>query len=118
MNRIKELCVVRGIEQKELAISVGVSQPTVSDWFNQKKNPRGERLEKLSEILGVSKAEILGYSTPTPPPADDDPIAWAQYGPETREILRGILAKVETMDGEELKLVEIFVDAMVRKKKG
>lgn len=114
MNRIKELCIMRGIEQKELAISVGVSQPTVSDWFNQKKNPKGERLDKLAEILGVSKAEILGYSTPTPPP--QDPPAWSQYGPETRKILREILGKLEGMDDEQLKAVEVVVDALGKKK--
>lgn len=114
MNRIKEFCFARGIEQKELAISVGVSQPTVSDWFNQKKNPKGERLDKLAEILGVSKAEILGYSTPAPPP--QDPPAWGQYGPETRKILREILGKLEGMDDEQLKAVEVVVDALGKKK--
>lgn len=39
---------------------VGVSQPTVSDWFNNKKDPSGKRLEKLSEVLQVSRAVILG----------------------------------------------------------
>lgn len=114
MNRIKELCIMRGIEQKELAISVGVSQPTVSDWFNQKKNPKGERLDKLAEILGVSKAEILGYSTPIAPP--QDPPAWSQFGPETRKILREILDKLEGMDDEQLKAVEVVVDALGKKK--
>lgn len=61
MNRVKELCIRKGIEQKELSLLVGVSQPTVSDWFNQKKNPSGSRLEKLSEVLDVSRAYILGY---------------------------------------------------------
>lgn len=69
MNRIKELCIQKGIEQKQLAIMVGVSQPTVSDWFNNKKNPRGERLDKLSEVLGVSRAYLLGYAEePSQPP--------------------------------------------------
>ena len=61
MNRIKELCVRKGIEQKELAIIVGVSQPTVSDWFNNKKNPKGKNLAKLSEILDIPRAVIMGY---------------------------------------------------------
>lgn len=63
MNNVKELCIRRGIEQKELSILVGVSQPTVSDWFNQKKNPSGKRLDKLSEVLGVSRSVILGYDS-------------------------------------------------------
>lgn len=61
MNKVKELCARKDIRQKELAALVGVSQPTVSEWFTNKKNPRGERLEKLSQVFGVSKAEIMGY---------------------------------------------------------
>lgn len=76
MNKVKELCIQKNIEQKELALLVGVSQPTVSDWFNNKKNPRGERLEKLSEVLGVPRSVILGYGSEQPiqDPAPADPI--------------------------------------------
>lgn len=66
MNRVKELCKKKGLSQKELAIIAGVSQPTVSDWFNGKKNPRDERLKKLSEIFDVSEAVILGYDSYIP----------------------------------------------------
>lgn len=62
MNKVKTLCFQQDITQKELASMVGVSQPTVSDWFNNKKDPSGERLEKLSSVLGVSRAEILCLS--------------------------------------------------------
>ena len=61
MNKVKEICIRKGIVQKELASMVGVSQPTVSDWWNNKKDPSGARLEKLSTILGVGRAVILGY---------------------------------------------------------
>lgn len=59
MNIVKELRKRAGLGQKEVAAMIGVAQPTVSDWENQKKDPSGERLEKLSEIFGVSKNEIL-----------------------------------------------------------
>jgi len=61
MNRVRELRIRAGLQQKELAILAGVSHPTVSDWENGKKNPSGERLKKLSEIFGVDNATILGY---------------------------------------------------------
>ena len=60
MNKVKEICIRKGIVQKELSSMVGVSQPTVSDWFNNKKDPSGPRLDKLSEVLKVSRAVILG----------------------------------------------------------
>ena len=75
MNKVKELCIRKGIVQKELASMVGVSQPTVSDWFNNKKDPSGERLDKLSAILNVSRSVILGYdddqATEKAPTPDD-----------------------------------------------
>ena len=61
MNIVKELCDRNGITQKQLAKMVGVSQPSVSGWFNQKADPTGERLEKLVNIFGVNRAVILGY---------------------------------------------------------
>lgn len=68
-NRVKELRERAGMQQKDLAITVGISRPTISDWENWKKNPSGERLEKLSEIFGVPKSVVLGYEEiPNPAP--------------------------------------------------
>jgi len=69
MNNIRKLCKERGLTQKQVALTVGVSQPAVSEWFNGNKNPRGESLEKLERLLNVSKAEIMGYE-----PVADHPI--------------------------------------------
>lgn len=101
MNIVKELCVRNGIVQKELASMVGVSQPTVSDWFNNKTDPSGERLEKLSKIFGVSRAAILGYDEkpPSPPaPKIDQHTYYAEkFGPETQRIVDELLAKLQAM---------------------
>ena len=53
MNKIGELLIERGIQQKELALAVGVSEPTVSDWVNQKKDPRGANIKKLADFFEV-----------------------------------------------------------------
>ena len=60
MNIVKELRKKRGIQQKELAIAIGVSRPTVSDWESNKKDPSGERLKRLAEYFGVDELVILG----------------------------------------------------------
>ena len=60
MNIVKELRRKKGIQQKELAISIGVSRPTVSEWESNKKDPSGERLKKLAEFFGVDELVILG----------------------------------------------------------
>lgn len=64
MNIVKELRIRAGMQQKELALIVGVSAPTVSDWEHGRKNPSGERLRKLSQVFGVDAGTILGYDLP------------------------------------------------------
>lgn len=103
MNIVKELCVRNGIVQKELASMVGVSQPTVSDWFNNKTDPSGERLEKLSKIFGVSRAAILGYDDLVAPPTHTaqqiDPHTYyaEKFGPDTQKIVDELLARLRKM---------------------
>jgi len=60
MNIIRELRKKKGIQQKELSIEIGVSQPTVSDWEKGKKDPSSESLKKLAEYFGVDELVILG----------------------------------------------------------
>ena len=69
LNRVKELRERSGMQQKELAIAIGVTRPTISEWENNKKNPTGERLERLEELFGLPKSVILGYEEiPNPVP--------------------------------------------------
>ena len=60
MNIVKELRRKKGVQQKELAIEIGVSQPTVSEWEAGKKDPSGERLKKLAAYFEVDELVILG----------------------------------------------------------
>lgn len=60
MNIVRELRLKAGMQQKEVALYVGVANPTVSEWEHQKKDPSGERLKKLAKLFGVTPESILG----------------------------------------------------------
>lgn len=60
MNIVKELRRKAGIQQKELAIEIGVSRPIVSEWESGKKDPSGERLKRLAQYFNVDELMILG----------------------------------------------------------
>ena len=60
MNIVKELRKKKGIQQKELAIEIGVTQPTVSEWESGKKDPSGDRLKALAAYFDVDELVILG----------------------------------------------------------
>lgn len=73
MNAIRELRERAGIQQKELALAIGVSQPTVSEWEHGKKDPTGDRLEKVAFYFGVSKRVVRGLD-PIPGSSNPQPI--------------------------------------------
>lgn len=49
----------KGVTQKDLAISVGVTQATVSKWVRKKEIPRDATLDKLADYLGVHVAMLF-----------------------------------------------------------
>lgn len=68
MNRLNEYMIGRGISQKDVAAAVGVSRPTVSDWVNNKKDPRGINLQRLAGFLGVPWQELIITKEAEPAP--------------------------------------------------
>lgn len=66
MNMVRELRIKKGIQAKQLALEIGVSNATVSDWEHQRKNPTGERLKKLAKYFNVDEGFILGYGQEKP----------------------------------------------------
>lgn len=58
-NNILNARRASGLSQKEVAISLGVSSPTVSDWERERKYPSIENLKQLSDLLSVSVDYLL-----------------------------------------------------------
>ena len=76
--RIRELRESKSLQQKELAIDLGVTQPTISDWESGRKIPSAKNTAKLADYFGVSVDYLLGREE-TPAPETQD-------GSEDREI--------------------------------
>lgn len=83
MNIVRELRKKKGIQQKELAIAIGVSCPTVSDWELGKKDPSGIRLKRLAEFFEVDELVILGKG-----------VVDLSNRPETNKIRQMVLEKL------------------------
>ncbi len=62
MNRIKELRQEKKLTQKELANLLGVNMVTLSRYENNNRNPKIDKLEKMSDIFGVTVEYITGES--------------------------------------------------------
>ena len=97
MNIVHELRKKKGIQQKELAIAIGVSCPTVSAWETNKKDPSGERLQKLAKYFDVDELVILGRGSFQQATADlfvpEDPAVSGKS--ETEQILERLLKQLD-----------------------
>lgn len=62
-KKLKELRVKRGYTQEEVAIRVGLKKAAINKYeTGTVKNIKIETIEKLAEVLNVSKVELLGWS--------------------------------------------------------
>lgn len=89
MLRIKELREQREIQQKELAIDLGVTQPTISNWELGRKLPSAKLTQKIADYFGVSVDYVLGRDD------EKQPIPVTEDG----------------LDEEQMELVRLFESA-------
>ena len=77
---------------KEFAEYIGVSQSTISTWWNEDRKPEGENLLRLSLKLGVEVYDVLGKERP-----DIDlhyiQSIWEDLPSESRQAIREQAAK-------------------------
>ena len=59
MSKLKRYLEDSEMTQAGLAIAVGVSQPTVSDWINGEMSPSLGNLVVLSRITGIALDELV-----------------------------------------------------------
>ncbi len=68
-TNIKEARIAAGLSQKQVALDLGVSAPTVSDWEAGKISPTTKNLIQLAKLLHTSTDYLLGLSD-DPSPTD------------------------------------------------
>lgn len=59
--RLQRLRTAKELTQGQLAVRLGVSEPSISAWELDKARPKAGRMEALSDVLGVEIAELLGF---------------------------------------------------------
>ena len=56
---LKELLKSKGVKQKWLAMRIGVSEVTMSNWVKEKSSPSKRNLDKLSKVLNVQLNDLI-----------------------------------------------------------
>jgi len=119
MNIVRQLRLAKGIQQKELAIAIGVSNAAVSDWEHGRKNPSGDRLRKLSEFFGVEPLVILGSASTNPQQnlfVPEDPQVCGKS--ETEQIIERLLQQLDNQPRtSEARILAKRVDSLPENKR-
>ena len=115
MNIVKELRERAGMQQKQVAIAIGVARPTVSEWEHQKKDPSGERLMKLAELFGVEPGIVLGYKATIGDGemTDEDKELWEAREAARRDPERRMLFKLaKNGSAKDVRQAVAIIDAL------
>lgn len=80
-ENLKRILSAQGRTQQELALYMGCSSSTVSDWCSGKKYPRIDKMERMADYLHTTLTELT--ANPAPDPLQEVDIAF--YG-EYREL--------------------------------
>ena len=68
--RLKEILTDKGVTGKELAKMVGVSQPAISEFVNNKSIPRKKILLNIANALDVDLRELFISTKPQKSPKE------------------------------------------------
>ncbi|NQY11692.1 MAG: helix-turn-helix transcriptional regulator [Flavobacteriales bacterium] len=63
INRIKELLIIKGMSQRELADKLGENPNTIAAICNNKAQPHLVDLKKIAKVLDVNIKELLVLNT-------------------------------------------------------
>lgn len=94
-ERVNELCIKRGISITALALELGFSKGTPTNWKTMTKPPRAENVKKIADFFGVSPA----YFT-------EENYVDVQSVQENHGIIGHAHAPVTIINGSERKLSE------------
>ena len=94
-ERVNELCIKKGISITALAMELGFSKGTPTNWKTMTKPPRAENVKKIADFFGVSPA----YFT-------EENYVDVQTVQENHGIIGHTHAPVTIINGSERKLSE------------
>lgn len=115
-NNLKHYLKVNNMTQVELANKLGVGTTTVSSWVNALKSPRMDKLDKMCEIFGVKRSDLMDSHNHNEEKyyIDKDTSQIAQEIFENKE-LRLLFDSARDSSPEDLKAVHEMLLALKRK---
>lgn len=114
INRIIAENIVRymekkGLTQVDVAEHMGVSQATVSNWCKAVKMPRMDKIDRLCELFGCSRTDLLD----APKAEQDDLMASVERLFNERPEARVLFSKAKNASDEDFEKIITIVNTIV-----
>ena len=106
MSKFKECRERKGLSQKYVAVTLGVSPPAISQWEKGVTFPSSENLSKLAELYGVSIDYLMGKADDAPGQEPEDAKHPTRLDTDRLRRLRTERMLTQAALGEELGLSE------------
>ena len=114
MMRLRECREKAGYSQKQVAVILKLSGPSVSNWENGKTNPTHENLARLADLYQVSVDYLLGRDEETTTDmTDEERDLWEIREAARRDPGRKVLLKLaKNGTAQDVKQAVALIDAL------
>lgn len=122
INRLKTVMAEHKITQTELAKRTGIRQSSISDWLNNRYEPKQDKVYLLANALNVSPAWLLGYDEPDIPKPKDgyytdrETAEFAEYL-RTRPGARMLFSAAKDISKEQMEETVRYIEFLKSKNK-
>ena len=121
INRLKNIMKERKITQTELAKRTGIRQSSISDWLNDRYEPKQDKVYIIAKALNVSPAWLLGYDEPSTNQTegyyvDPETAEFAEYL-RTRPCARMLFSAAKDITKEEMEETVKYIEFLKSKHK-
>ena len=121
INRLKNIMKERKITQTELSKRTGIRQSSISDWLNDRYEPKQDKVYIIAKALNVSPAWLLGYDEPSTNQTegyyvDPETAEFAEYL-RTRPGARMLFSAAKDITKEEMEETVKYIEFLKSKHK-
>ena len=116
-NRIDEALKIRGLKRADLAKKTGICSSTISNWANQKYQPKHKSLFVLAQALNVNEMWLAGYDMPmerSPERVKMDMLAKSINIVRKDERLSNLIINITKLNEQQLTTVESVVNELAK----
>lgn len=116
-DRLKKAMELNDMKQADLVNIGNFDKGKLSSWLSGKYRPRQESIDKLSRILGVSEAWLMGYDIPMERMSDSERFQeWVSEYNESHNPLmvseneKSMVEKYRILDEHGKKVVDLIIN--------